>query len=90
MDKCELCELKGFCLMVKNDPDEYCEAFRHAIRTQGGLDNLLTQIYEGLNEAINNPIMNEKISLEPFRPETLEKSPVFFDKKEVRYGKFTK
>lgn len=78
MDKCSLCELKGFCLMVENNPDEYCEAFRHAIREQGGLDSLLAKIYEGLNEAINNPIMNEKISLQPFRQETLEKGIEFF------------
>lgn len=61
MDKCDLCELKGFCLMVKNNPDEYCEAFKHYIREQSGLDNLLTKIYKSLNEVINNPVMNEKI-----------------------------
>jgi hypothetical protein len=77
--------------MVKNDPDEYCEAFRHAIREQGGLNDLLTKIYESLNEAINNPIMNEKITLQPFSPEPLEESLIYFDNKEEwrkRYGKY--
>ena len=83
MNKCDLCELKGFCLMVKNDPDEYCEAFRHCIREQGGIDQLYTKIYEGLNEAINNPVMNEKITLLPFSPETLdslEKPKIYYFK----------
>ena len=90
MDNCDLCELKGFCLMVKNDPDEYCEAFKHCIREAGGVNNLLTKIYESLNEAINNPIINEKISLLPFSSETLEEGLVFFDSKEEwrkKYGK---
>ena len=90
MDKCSLCELKGFCLMVENDPDEYCEAFRHAIREQGGIDNLLKKIYEGLNEALNHPNINEKIELQPFNSNTLEEGIVFFDNKEKwrkQYGK---
>lgn len=90
MDKCDLCELKGFCLIVKNDPDEYCEAFRCAIREQGGLNNLLTKIYESLNEAINNPIMNEKISLPPFRPEILEKDIEFFGRRMKNERSFCK
>lgn len=81
------CELEGLCRVAEisfADSFEGCEALRAAIKEFGGVDKLYESIFNSLEKALKEPELTiEKISLQPFRPETFEEGLIYFDNKNL-------